>query len=398
MNLKSQGSPSTVARIILSYTMVFIAASLGGCSVFTEHDASQSSELQALLTESLDTPTILKTVANSTVVIIVNNTTARSTLIKNGVVIDQWNSAVADITGIWHKIGGQPKSKDTPPGIYSVDDLEHCPVWYPSQIIDYIEVGEATNGNGVGQREAPKVTVEQIVTPRDKRYWQIINQRSDRYGPCGRNNPLGHQILWFKGPYGFHGTTASSEYILSLPTEERRVSGGCIRNPRHKIKELFDSLVTLFQLEDYRRSVALNQKKIYQEGASPVTVRAHVGKNKNFKVRVIVGSFKKDLPFDDTSSHNNTVRLDGNVTCKIPIDSVPIYDEKVFRNVIGHYKKDEEVTIYNYHEGGRTPLKTDRGWILRYYGSNCEAASYRWKRHSLPTLPGTSLRQRMAMF
>lgn len=390
------------------FIVVMWQVSLIGCSRAPEN-SSGTWELQGLITDDLATENILQTVADHAVVIIVNNATARSTILKDGVVIDQWNSAVADITGLWHKVGGVPKSQHTPPGIYSVDDLEYCPVWYPATIIDRVVLDTSPSSETVvSQHEAPEIVVEQIVSPDDKRYWEIIDERPEKYGGCGYSNPLGHHILWFQGPYGFHGTTANAEYILDFPTaDERRVSGGCIRNPIEKIKQLFEGLITLFKLENLRQKVGANQVKVQQQNSAgpsldpenrPKTVTANMRGRDDFKVRVIVGSFKRDLPFDSAKRVNNTTKLHiTNASCLIEHDNVPIYDARIFRDVVGYYRKGDVIETYNYHEGGRSPVQTERGWILRYYARQCDF-SYGWTKHTLPSLPYTTLRERLISF
>lgn len=372
---------------------------LWGCSEYrngggSDRIESESSHLNFLITDELTSDNILAAIAKSRVSLIINNRTARSTVIKDGVVIDQWNSVVADISGMWHKVGGQPNRKDTPPGIYTVDSIEYCPSWYPAKIKDYIQV-EHSNENQSGRRNAPPMVVQQMVTPNDDRYWEIIDQRLHIHGPCGNNNPLGHHILWFEGPYGFHGTTKSAEYLLNAPLEDRRASGGCIRNPRHKISRLFESIIEIYELDEFRQKVIENQHKVHNY-LKAETIAYDANKDLDFNVRVIVGSFKKDLPFNSKDSQYNTVRLLTKAHCRIPSANVPIYDAPIFNNVIGHYQIGEMVPVFNYREreGVRTPLQTDKGWILRYYGSNCEE-SHRWQRYYIPTLASTTLNDRM---
>jgi hypothetical protein len=193
-----------------------------------------------------------------------NLKTNRATLYKEGVAIQGWNIASADVTGIYH--GG--KAKVTPVGIYGIEDLEHCPVWRP---VD--PVNPATGK--VAQSEAER--------------WQVFNSRPDIYGPCGASNPLGKYVFWFHGPYGMHGNSA--EEILQLrDPEERRVSGGCVRNPNAKIREIFHLALDTFsdELSSYKQSV------LAMESQPPVARKTLTFGARNLNMRVVVGNWSSD--------------------------------------------------------------------------------------------------------
>lgn len=203
----------------------------------------------------------------STMAIRVNLKTNRATLYKLGQALQQWNIASADVTGAHH--GGEPKY--TPHGIFGVEDFEHCPVWRPRD-----PVNPATGR--VAQSEEER--------------WRIFNSHPDVYGPCGARNPLGRYVFWFQGPFGMHGNSA--EDILRLPDpDDRRVSGGCLRNPNAKIKEIFYMALDTFpQLSSYKgrvESMELNPSK--------QTVGQGV---RDLNMRVVVGEWRTDPQVGDS--------------------------------------------------------------------------------------------------
>jgi hypothetical protein len=201
---------------------------------------------------------------NAKLAVRLNLQTNRATLYKEGVPQQGWNIASADVTGIYH--GG--KAKFTPVGIYGIEDLEHCPVWRPNE-----PVNPATGK--VVQSEAER--------------WQVFNSRPDIYGPCGASNPLGNYVFWFHGPYGMHGNSAEEILQLSDP-EERRVSGGCVRNPNAKIREIFHLALDTFseELSSYKQSVLAMEA---QPSGARQTLTASA---RTINMRVVVGNWSDD--------------------------------------------------------------------------------------------------------
>lgn len=201
----------------------------------------------------------------------VNLATNRATLYKAGVAVDQWNIATADVTGEYHN--GRPQV--TPQGIYAVDDLQMCPAWYPRN-----PVNPATGR--VVQSESERASV-------------FANNPSI-YGPCGARNPLGRYVLWFHGAYGLHGNSA--EEILELPNaNDRRVSGGCIRNPNVKIREVFHSILGTFEsLSGFSSSVAAMENRALN---SRWTLTKSVA---SLDMRVVVGRWSTDPALRSTVS------------------------------------------------------------------------------------------------
>lgn len=58
---------------------------------------------------------------------------------------------------------------------------------------------------------------------------------------CVPDNPFGKKILWFIGhSYGIHGTNQPWLIDQSTTAEDRRVSGGCVRNNNSDIEWLFE--------------------------------------------------------------------------------------------------------------------------------------------------------------
>jgi hypothetical protein len=155
----------------------------------------------------------------STIAFRVNLTTNRISYFNSGKQMGQWNIVTADTSGEFH----DGITQATPPGIFRADLLEACPTWYPSHPKD-------DNGK-------PAET--------EQERWAIFEKHKEIYGACGEKNPLGKYAIWFNGPYALHGNAA--EWVLELPTaDERRASGGCVRNPNAKIKYLFDEIFNTF--------------------------------------------------------------------------------------------------------------------------------------------------------
>lgn len=143
----------------------------------------------------------------------INLTDNTATYYENGIPVDKWNVATGDVTGMFH--GGE--IQETPKGIYKVQRMVHCPKWSPGKVTDK-ETGE-------------------VITDKDAREL-FYEKHPNLYGACGEKNPLGNFVIWFQQPYGLHGN--SNESVLERKSaDSRRVSGGCVRNPNEKIREIF---------------------------------------------------------------------------------------------------------------------------------------------------------------
>lgn len=191
----------------------------------------------------------------------VNLTTNRLTFYKGGVPVDQWNIATGDISGYLH----DGEKKYTPTGIFSVDAFKHCPIWRPAKVRD--------PSTGVKTRD---------YSVRKK----VFESNPSVYGACGSRNPLGEYMISFTGPYYLHGN--SNESVLRRPkAEDRRVSGGCVRNPNRIIAKYFHRALNEFDsLRSFSSDVRRNEKK-----SRPSTLATYV-KDKN--IRVVVGWLGKD--------------------------------------------------------------------------------------------------------
>lgn len=192
-----------------------------------------------------------------------NLKTNRATMYKNGLAIDQWNIASADVTGEWHN--GRPQQ--TPTGVFNVEDLQMCPGWFPREPVN------------------PRTGV---VVGSEQERQRVFAENPQTYGPCGSRNPLGKYVLWFNGAYGMHGN--SNEEILQFANpEDRRVSGGCVRNPNAKIQSIFhDILKTFDSLDAYASQVSSMEARASSD-------RWTITKNvSSMNMRVVVGRWQND--------------------------------------------------------------------------------------------------------
>jgi lipoprotein-anchoring transpeptidase ErfK/SrfK len=234
--------------------IAFSALAMGACA---KKAIPAESEVAWLASSTLSS-TAVNQALKARVAFKVNLKTNRATLYKNGVAVDQWNIASADVSGAFHN----GETQYTPTGIYAVDDLQMCPAWYPRN-----PVNPATGR--VVRSEAERASV-------------FANNPSV-YGPCGARNPLGRYVFWFNGAYGLHGN--SNESILELPSAaQRRVSGGCIRNPNAKIRTVFNSVLDSFDtLTGFKGNVAamesraLNARWTLTKSVASLDMRVVVG-------------------------------------------------------------------------------------------------------------------------
>lgn len=353
----------TSLLVLLAAGLLMGSCSLDAVQLSRSPVAAQdaSSELHYMLTDELDKSEILAVIANTPLVIVVNLTTNRSTIIKEGTVIDAWNSATADLTGEWHVRDGVLESQVTPPGIYTVHDIEHCPAWLPSRPAGLKLTGDET-----------KDYLARL---------KIFEEQADLYGPCGKNNPLGEFALWFWSAYGYHGTTPQASYILNLPADERYVSGGCVRNPPQKIEKVYSLILNeLTDSAEYQATVIANR-----QAETRTTLTRNI--SEDYRVMMVVGEFKRDLPFHQRGSTINTVQLDRLPACTIAHSQAPIYAQSRFsgQEIVGYYNKGDRITaLSQVNMGKRYPIKTDKGWISAYYvADTCRPGVHYWKQVSI---------------
>lgn len=198
----------------------------------------------------------------------INLKTNRMTLYRGGKAIDQWNIASADVSGEFHdKI---PQS--TPTGIFAVEDMQACPEWLP---------------------RSPKDPETGKVATNEAERRQIFKKHPELFGACGAKNPLGKYVIWFHGEYGVHGNAA--EWILELAkADERRVSGGCIRNPNSKIKDLFHLVLDTFPEFSAFKTQTLELER--SEKKKTITQSL-----KNVDMKVVVGNWDSDVAVGSSS-------------------------------------------------------------------------------------------------
>ncbi|MCY4444391.1 MAG: L,D-transpeptidase [Proteobacteria bacterium] len=360
--------------------MLAVSYMVGGCSMIEQ----PTSQLQYLVSEDVSKDRVLQTIASTELVVIVNVGSNRSTIIRDGVVVDQWNSVTGDITGNDHRLPeGDPVPKMTPYGIYTFDEIDHCPVWYPGAVLD-----EDSNTFVSFGADSPE-------------YWKIINDNQDVYGPCGVNNPLGEYVVWFNNDYGYHGTAASTEWILRQSTvSNRRVSGGCIRNPPEKISMFFEMLIDEPELKSYKDSVNKNrqvhishqqnlqskqneQQNVATDDSSqvvtPQTVTTRVADI--IDAKIIVGNFKGDLPVQEDSGGLKTVKLDSQKTCTVVSEDVFTFENSSMMTPLRRYSRgDRVIVLEELSEDSLQRIKTTEGWMEASFVDSC-SMQYSWLPH-----------------
>lgn len=299
---------------------------------------ASESGLRHLVSKDLDVRSVNEAL-KSDIALQINLKTNRLSYYKGGKVIDQWNVASADITGEFHKVNGENQKQETPIGIYTAHDIEHCPSWIPRNPID------------------PKTG--EVVEDPEKRL-QIFEENQSMYGPCGETNPLGSYALWFSGAYGVHGNSA--EWVLDLPVEDRRVSGGCIRNPNNKIQLVFNDILKF--LPTFEKKVKDNLKAAKE---NKKTVTAYSIMNKTL-VHIVVGEWGTDPNVGDIVG-DGKLPMSCRVAYVSPVSGVlEIFENNPLSNPIGSYDKDEIIQIL---EEDRGVYRTKEGFINKNFLSEC---------------------------
>ncbi|NBX15912.1 MAG: hypothetical protein EBR09_00950 [Proteobacteria bacterium] len=245
-------------------------ALLGGVAGLSLTACSKSSEFDSdvMFAVSGSSTSEIESALRSKIAFRLNLKTNRATMYKDGAAVDQWNIATADVSGQWHD--GVPHY--TPTGVFNVEDIQMCPQWYPRE-----PVNPATGR---------KVTSEQ-------ERQQVFARNPQIYGACGSRNPLGKYVLWFNGAYGMHGNSAEEILEFANPND-RRVSGGCVRNPNAKIHSVFHSVLGTFSdlssFADQVRSMesrSASDRWTLTKGTSYLNMRVVVG---NWSADPAVGS------------------------------------------------------------------------------------------------------------
>ena len=314
------------------FTSLFILSSFSCKPVVEDY------RLKHLITTDLSDKNI-KNAQNSDFALQINLKTNRLTYFKKGKALEAWNIASADITGEYHKVDGENQKQFTPTGIFTAHDIEHCPSWIPRKPFN------PETGKLVETEEERKA---------------VFEKEKEIYGACGSQNPLGYYAFWFSGAYGVHGN--SSSWILDLPVEDRRVSGGCIRNPNDKIKKVFDEVIAE-NLPEFKKKVNENLAKPMEERKTITATEI----NSKVDVKVIVGNWDKDPELYDPSK--DPVEKVCVVKYTSPSGKLEIWKTQLLRGLIGHYNKNESVTILE--EVGNV-YRTDKGFVNKNYFGDCK--------------------------
>lgn len=330
-----------------------ISISLLGALGCVQKTTSDTSTTQAALQRNPDRAAISRALAAS-VALQINLKTNRVTLFKSGKAVDQWNVASADVSGEFHDKVPQA----TPTGVFAVEDMQACPVWLPRH---------------------PKNPLTGKVAENEKERQEIFKNNPDLYGPCGAKNPLGQYVIWFDGEYGVHGNAA--EWILELANpEERRVSGGCIRNPNEKIRDLFHLVMDTFpQLRSFKTKV---------DGLESATVKKTLTQSLyGVDMKVVVGHWPTDVEVEDSfldeSSSSESSTADVELNSKNPrrCEIVSISDEHGIApthsalpasaaNIDSFYSLGDEAFVQA-DVIGMPYVKTVRGFLERKYLGSC---------------------------
>ena len=324
------------------------------CGKIQSNDSTAQSLASAGMSEAE-----IEAALKANIAVRLNLTTNRATLYRSGVALQQWNIATADVSGIYHS--GQ--AKITPEGIYSIEDMEHCPVWRP---------------------EKPTNPATGTAAKTEEERWQIFNSQPEIYGPCGAQNPLGKYVFWFHGPYGMHGNSAEDILRLEDP-EERRVSGGCVRNPNSKIKEIFHlALDTFPELATFKSDV------LAMEGQTTQIKQTIANSARAIDMRVIVGRWVQDPLVSDSNSPQPMPTLPPTPTptpipepvgpaklCKaVAVDPVsgvaPIHITlpATAQNISAYYRLNDPIRVFG-SIPGTDFYRTGRGYIESKYLGQC---------------------------
>lgn len=110
--------------------------------------------------------------------------------------------------------------------------------------LSYVENGQPLRRWNVGTARAGKVTPTGWFEVEEKELCPPYFGSNDHptYIPgCDIDNPFGKKILWFiDHTFGIHGTNQPWLIDDSTTANDRRVSGGCVRNAPENIEWLFE--------------------------------------------------------------------------------------------------------------------------------------------------------------
>lgn len=344
-------------RTVLSQVGLSLLA-LAGLVACQGNQPEQNAETQWLQSSNLADAPVQKALS-SKLAMQINLKSNRVTLYKSGTAVDQWNIASADVSGEFHdKI---PQA--TPTGIFAVEDMQACPEWLP---------------------RSPKDPATGKVATNEAERREIFKKNPDLFGPCGAKNPLGKYAIWFHGEYGVHGNAA--EWILELANpEERRVSGGCIRNPNAKIKDVFHLVIDTF-------SEISGFKAHTQQLEQAATKKTITQSLKNIDMKVVVGNWDKDALVGSSATPQATqvkpsepkagsASVTKHLKCTVVgVDSelgiAPTHEALPAKpwNMLSFYNKDDAALVVE-EIPGTNFVKTIRGLLDKKFLGSCQSQS-----------------------
>jgi lipoprotein-anchoring transpeptidase ErfK/SrfK len=344
-------------RTVLSQVGLSLLA-LAGFVACQGNLSEQNAETQWLQSSKLDDVSVQKALS-SKLALQINLKSNRVTLYKSGKAVDQWNIASADVSGEFHdKI-----AQSTPTGIFAVEDMQACPEWLP---------------------RSPKDPATGKVATNEAERREIFKKNPDLFGPCGAKNPLGKYVIWFHGEYGVHGNAA--EWILELANpEERRVSGGCIRNPNAKIKDVFHLVLDTFsEISGFKA-----QTQQLEQAATKKTITQTLN---NVDMKIVVGNWNKDASVGSSANPQATqvkptepkagsVTIAKQSKCKVVgVDSelgiAPTHEALPAKpwNMLSFYNKDDVALVVE-EIPGTNFVKTIRGLLDKKFLGSCQSQS-----------------------
>jgi hypothetical protein len=184
-----------------------------------------------------------------------------------------------------------------------------------------------------------------------------------------------------------HGNSAEEILRLRDP-DDRRVSGGCIRNPNAKIKEIFHlALDTFSELSSYKQNV------VAMEAQPDQSKRTLTQAARNINLRVVVGRWAAD-PFvaNDSGQPSTPISTPSPTPAPTPIPQ-PVGPAMLCKavavdprsgvaplhirlpatpgNISGFYRMKDPVRVFGIIPG-TTYYQTARGFIERSYLGDCQ--------------------------
>jgi hypothetical protein len=260
---------------------------------------------------------------------------------ENGIPVDSWNVATADITGVYHR----GEKQVTPKGIYSVQRMVACPRWSPGSYRSR-DTGE-------------------LLTERSERF-EYFSKHPDIFGPCGKKNPLGNYVIWFQQPYGLHGN-ANKIVMERKNPEHRRVSGGCVRNPNDKIREIFLRII------EKSPSMSNFMARILQQEYS-TEKRMIAYEAKHLDIKVVIGEWDNSHNIANNKVHgerlsSSTIK-NKSTYCKLkkssPVNQIYPIESGLAQSI------PREISYLKIIERKRGFYQTKFGWIPKEAFFSCK--------------------------